>query len=270
MNSSLLLSIATFVYFTAAVFYVLSIITNKNIFGKVGRYITFTAIFLNLLGFIIRWIESYKMGIGRIPLTNLYESLVFFTLCIAIVYIFLELRYKNYFISAIASNLTFLTIAYASLSTNVNDKISPLIPALKSNWLTIHVITCFLGYAGFAIAFVISVIYIIKKNSPNTDLNSLDEMNYQMVIFGFLFLTIGIITGSVWANSAWGTYWSWDPKETWSLITWFVYAILIHARLIKNWQGTRLAYISIVGFLAVLFTYFGVNYLPGLHSYGAS
>ncbi len=268
MSYSILISISTFVYFFASVFYILSVIFNKERLGLVGKYITIFAIFLNLAGFAVRWIVSYKLGIGRIPLTNLYESLVFFTLCIALVYIFLEIKYKNYFISAFASIIAFITIAYSSLSPDINTKITPLIPALKSNWLTIHVITCFLGYAGFALSFVISIIYLVRINYLNLKLNELDEINYQMVVLGFLFLTIGIMTGSVWANSAWGSYWSWDPKETWSLITWFIYAILIHARLVKSWRGRKLAYISIIGFLAVLFTYFGVNYLPSLHSYG--
>jgi len=167
-------------------------------------------------------------------------------------------------------------MAYASLG--VSSKIQPLIPALKSNWLIAHVLTCFLGYAAFAIAFGVSIMYLFRQNEPaGTDHPSarlpgagmLDELTHQMVMFGFLFLSAGIITGAIWANSAWGTYWSWDPKETWSLITWFVYAALLHARLIRGWQGRRIAYISIAGFMAVLFTYFGVNFLPGLHSYGS-
>ena len=97
----------------------------------------------------------------------------------------------------------------------------------------------------------------------------LEELNHQLVMFGFLFLSAGIITGAVWANSAWGRYWGWDPKETWSLITWFVYATLLHARMVRGWRGRRIAYLSIGGFAAVMFTYFGVNYLPGLHSYGS-
>ncbi len=152
-----------------------------------------------------------------------------------------------------------------------------MIQALKSNWLIAHVITCFLGYAGFALAFGFSFMYFIKPRDPNAkslfaklpEWDIIDELTYQMIVFGFLFLTIGIITGSVWANSAWGKYWSWDPKETWSLITWFVYAIFLHLRLMRGWQGKKLALVSILGFVAVLFTYFGVNYLlSGLHSYG--
>jgi cytochrome c-type biogenesis protein CcsB len=101
------------------------------------------------------------------------------------------------------------------------------------------------------------------------DVNVLDELTHQLIMFGFLFLSVGIITGAVWANSAWGRYWGWDPKETWSLITWFVYAVLLHARLLRGWRGKRIAVLSIVGFAAVIFTYFGVNLLPGLHSYGS-
>jgi cytochrome c-type biogenesis protein CcsB len=172
--------------------------------------------------------------------------------------------------------LVFLSIAYASLSPNINDRIQPLIPALKSNWLIAHVMTCFFGYAAFAIAFGISLMYLLAcgdKKGKGYLLSHfpkpafLDNLTHQMVTFGFLFLSIGIITGAVWANSAWGSYWSWDPKETWSLITWFIYATLLHARLMRGWHGKRIAYISIIGFMAVLFTYFGVNLLPGLHSY---
>ena len=120
--------------------------------------------------------------------------------------------------------------------------------------------------------------YLIRKReraekspliSRLPSLRVLDELNYQLIMFGFLFLSAGIITGAVWANSAWGRYWGWDPKETWSLITWFIYATLLHAKLMRGWHGRRIAFLSILGFFAVLFTYFGVNLLPGLHSYGA-
>ncbi len=182
-------------------------------------------------------------------------------------------------LGAFVMPLTFFAMAYASLSPNISDRIKPLVPALKSNWLIAHVFVCFLGYSAFAIAFGISIMYLMKsgtklkytgiiKYMPDTEL--LDDLIYRMVMFGFLFLTAGIITGAVWANSAWGTYWSFDPKETWSLITWFVYAILLHLRFMTGWRGKKIAWISILGFTAVLFTYFGVNYLPGLHSYGSS
>ncbi|MBU0995873.1 MAG: c-type cytochrome biogenesis protein CcsB [Proteobacteria bacterium] len=276
MNSSLILSIVTFVYALATVLYISSWIFNKSLLGKIGTASTLAGIIGNIAGFILRWVESYQQGIGHAPLSNLYESLVFFSLTTAIIYIVIERRTREITISVFASPLPFIAMAYASLSPNMNDRIQPLIPALKSNWLIAHVITCFLGYAGFAVACGLSIMYLSKQymNSsegmgariPSYDM--IDELTYQMIMFGFLFLSVGIITGSVWANSAWGSYWSWDPKETWSLITWFVYALLLHTRLMKGWQGKRIAYISIIGFAAVLFTYFGVNYLPGLHSYG--
>jgi len=278
MNSSNVLSIVTFVYGLAAVLYIASWVFKKPQAGKAATGAAIAAVISNTAGFIMRWSESHKLGFGYVPLSNLYESLVFFALTIGAVYLVIEYRYKNRTIGAFAAPLAFLAMAYASLSPNINDRIQPLIPALKSNWLIAHVITCFLGYAGFAVGFGISLMYLVRQIDTEDGnsllgyfprLNVLDELTYQMVMFGFLFLTVGIITGAVWANSAWGTYWSWDPKETWSLITWFIYAILLHARLMRGWSGRRIAYISIAGFMAVLFTYFGVNYLlSGLHSYG--
>ena len=284
MNSSLILSIVTFVYGFSAVLYISAAIFKKDTPAKLGKWMAWTAVSGNLLGFVLRWVESYHVGYGHIPLSNLYESLVFFALSIALVCLFLEWKYANTYINAVAMPLAFLAMAYAALKAKSGGgEIQPLIPALKSNWLTVHVITCFLGYAGFAVAFGISVMYLGKrffsKNGKETsgmgvavgptDYEMLDELTQQTVMFGFLFLSLGIITGSVWANSAWGSYWSWDPKETWSLITWFVYAIFLHLRYVRGWNGTKIAVISIIGFVAVMITYFGVNYLPGgLHSYG--
>jgi cytochrome c-type biogenesis protein CcsB len=276
MNSSFLLSTTTFIYALATIFYVGSFAFKKQILAKVGFIVLVIGFLDNSAGIILRWIESYQMGYGHAPFSNMYESLVFFSWTVAVLYIFVELKYKESIIGVFASPLIFLAIAYASFDPSISNKISPLIPALKSNWLIAHVITCFLGYAGFAVAFGFSIMYFIKPQNPESgsifaklpSWELIDELTYQMVVFGFLFLTIGIITGAVWANSAWGTYWSWDPKETWSLITWFVYAIFMHLRMMKGWSGKNLAWISIIGFIAVLFTYFGVNYLlSGLHSY---
>ncbi len=276
-TSSLILSVVTFIYGLAALLYISAWIFKKEGPARAATWVAVVAVIGNTVGFLLRWYESYQLGAGHIPLSNLYESLVFFAGCLMGLYLFIEFRYGNRVIGAFATPLAFLALAYASLTPHVNDQIQPLIPALKSNWLTAHVITCFLGYAGFAIAFGLSLMYLLRKRGQSEDKGALlarlpqgdvlDDLTHQMVLFGFLFLTIGIITGAVWANSAWGSYWSWDPKETWSLITWFIYATLLHARLMRGWHGQRIAYISIVGFMAVLFTYFGVNLLPGLHSY---
>ncbi|MCF8039732.1 MAG: c-type cytochrome biogenesis protein CcsB [Desulfohalobiaceae bacterium] len=276
MSSSYLLSIVTFVYALAAFFYAAAWIFHKESLTVPARWVTVAAVLGNTAGIIWRWAESYQLGIGHAPFSNLYESLVFFAWTIGVLYLWLEFRYKMRVVGAFALTLAFLALAYASLSSGVGSQISPLIPALKSNWLMAHVITCFFGYAAFAVAFSISLMYLLKLRDREGSssllkvlpgLRTLDELTYQMVVFGFLFLSVGIVTGAVWANSAWGTYWSWDPKETWSLITWLIYAALIHARMMRGWQGKRIALISILGFCAVIFTYFGVNYLPGLHSY---
>ncbi|MFP4347722.1 MAG: c-type cytochrome biogenesis protein CcsB [Thermodesulfobacteriota bacterium] len=278
MSSSQLLSIVTFIYGLSAVLYITAWIFEKPFPGKVATWTAVIGVVGNILGILLRWVETYKLGYGHAPLSNLYESLVFFAWCIVALYLYIEYRYRNRTIGAFVVPLAFLAMAYASLSPNISDRIQPLIPALQSNWLIAHVITCFFGYAGFAVAFGISIMYIMKQrvmaaegpvlaHVPGTEI--LDDLTHKMVQFGFLFLTVGIITGAVWANSAWGRYWGWDPKETWSLITWFIYATLLHARLMRGWRGRKIAYISIAGFMAVLFTYFGVNLLPGLHSYGA-
>lgn len=277
MDSSLILSITTFIYGLGAFLYVVAWIFKNPLPGKLATWVTVSGVACNTAGIILRWVESYQLGFGRAPLSNLYESLVFFALTIAALYLIIEQRYHNRTIGAFAVPLAFLSMAYASLSPNISDQIQPLLPALKSNWLIAHVVTCFIGYGAFAVAFGVSLMYLLKNRSSggkHRSLNSfpkakvLDELTYRMIILGFLFLSIGIITGAVWANSAWGRYWGWDPKETWSLITWFVYATLLHARVMRSWHGKRIAVLSIVGFAAVLFTYFGVNLLPGLHSYG--
>jgi cytochrome c-type biogenesis protein CcsB len=242
----------------------------------VATYITLGGFILQTFAMILRWVESYKLGIGHAPLSNLYESLIFFAWTIILLYLLIEWRIKNRSFGAFVTPLAFLALAYASYTPD--KSIQPLVPALQSNWLLAHVITCFFGYAAFGLALGIGLMYLIKRlDKPGKESiflklipgsSTLDDLNYQMVVIGFLLLTLGIITGAVWAHSAWGTYWSWDPKETWSLITWLFYAFMLHSRLVRGWRGKRLAILSIVGFVFVLFTYFGVNFLlSGLHSY---
>lgn len=279
MDSSTLLSYVTFIYAHAAGFYLISWVFKKPSAAKMGTWTALLGAAANTAGIVIRWIESYNQGIGHAPLSNLYESLIFFSWTVVVVYLVIEKKYGNRILGAFIMPIAFLIMAYASLNPDINTRIQPLLPALKSNWLIAHVVTCFIGYSAFAIAFGLSGMYLLRQNIP-VDADGLlarlpntvflEELNQQMVMFGFLFLTAGIITGAVWANSAWGRYWGWDPKETWSLITWFIYATFLHVRFMKGWRGRRTAILTVVGFAAVLFTYFGVNYLPGLHSYGAN
>jgi len=272
-----ILSWVTFIYFGSAIFYIFKMVTGKEFWGSLASIIAFIGLIAQTVGLILRWFESYKMGIGHAPLSNLYESLIFFSWTIVLLYLIIEWRIKNRNLGAFVVPFAFFSMAFASFSPNVNARIQPLIPALQSNWLISHVITCFFGYAALTIACGLGFMYLLKGlekgERPRLFIRLLpgreivDELTYQSVVIGFVFLTLGIITGSVWAYSAWGSYWSWDPKETWSLITWFIYAAMLHSRFVRGWRGKRMAIMSIIGFASVLFTYFGVNYLPGLHSY---
>ena len=234
-----------------------------------ARLILYGVFGLHTVGLIARWVESYKLGIGHAPLSNFYESLIFFAWCIAFVLIIMKKRLRLPLITMLASVAALLFMGYASLAPSVDRQIQPLIPALQSNWLHVHVFTCFIAYASFAVSFLAGLLYLIGPKGIPAE--KLEEVNYQAVVVGFPMLTAGILTGAVWAHYAWGSYWSWDPKETWSLITWIVYALFLHARFTAGWKGRRIALLAIVGFVSVIFTYLGVNFiLSGLHSYGAS
>jgi cytochrome c-type biogenesis protein CcsB len=281
MTNSLLFGISTFVYFFAMVLYISYLAFRSEVLGKVATLSLLGGVVVETAAIGFRWYESYAMGIGRAPLTNMYESLAFFAWTIALTYLLLERKFKVRTVGAFVAPFPFLIMAYAAM--NPND-IQPLVPALKSNWLISHVITCFVGYAAFALSFVVSILYLFKAGSEKRTPNpagsflgflpssaALDEIGYKTIAIGFPLLTIGIVTGAFWANVAWGTYWSWDPKETWSLIVWLIYAAYLHARITRGWRGKRAAILSIVGFAATLFCYLGVNLiLSGLHSYGSS
>ncbi len=216
----------------------------------------------------MRWAHSYRLGIGHIPLSNYYESLIFFSWSVSVLMICMRKRRRYPVVTFISAGMSLALMAYASLSSGVERAIQPLIPALQSNWLHIHVITCFLGYAAFAVSFICGALYFFSPGGIIPARENLEDINYRSIIIGFSMLTSGILTGAVWAHFAWGSYWSWDPKETWSLITWIIYALVLHLRFSGGLKGKRIAILSIVGFASVIMTYFGVNFfLAGLHSY---
>jgi len=266
MTSSTLLGLTTFAYLAAAVLYIGIFVFRASRPGIIATITLVAAFAINTAGIGLRWIESHQMGIGYAPLSNMYESLVFFAWCIGGFYLGLEWKYKNRNLGAFAVPFAFLSMAYASFSPQFGKEIKPLIPALQSNWLIAHVVTCFIGYAAFAVAAGFAIMYLLKEKKSEglfatlPDLKTIDDLIHKTIVFGFLWLSAGIITGAVWANSAWGT---------WSLITWFLYAATLHARFTRGWGGKRIAWLAILGFLAVVFTYYGVNFLlSGLHSYG--
>jgi cytochrome c-type biogenesis protein CcsB len=279
MDSSLLLSITTFAYLAATVLYIALFVFQAGKLGPIATLVTIGALVVNTGGIGLRWYEAHSLGFGYYaPFSNMYESLVFFAWCIGLFYLSIERKYKNQTLGAFSMPFAFFSMAFAEYWPQWNTDLKPLVPALQSNWLIAHVIACFIGYAAFAVAFGIGGMYLVKNRSGQArsglvaslpHLKVLDDIIHKTLLFGFIWLTVGIITGAVWANSAWGTYWSWDPKETWSLITWFIYAATLHAKFTRGWGGTRIAWLSIIGFLSVVFTYYGVNFLlSGLHSYG--
>jgi len=274
-EGTLLIGLITLAYILAALAYIGALVSRKEMFGPAGTLFCFLAWLAHIAAIIWRWYESHQLGIGRVPLTNLYESLVFFAWAVVFLYLILERIYKNRLTGAFVLPLVVLIMAYAFTESK---EIHPLMPALQSNWLVVHVITSFFGYAGFTVSAGLSIPLLITADRkalerlaarlPSTRV--LDSLIYQNIAFGFILLSVGIITGAIWAQSAWGTYWSWDPKETWSLITWFVYAAILHARMVRGWVGKRIAILSLIGFGCVLFTYLGVNLvLSGLHSYAS-
>jgi cytochrome c-type biogenesis protein CcsB len=282
MTSSLLFNITTLAYMASMVTFFIYLASRNKSAGQTGNLLAYAGLAVQTVAIGLRWKESYDIGFGHAPLSNLYESVVFFSWTIILIYLLIDLKYKYRIIGAFVVPFALLGMAGAQLG--LNSGIEPLLPALQSNWLLYHVVTCFLGYAAFAVACGVSIMYLIKAhheaNSSTTasagglmamfpPTRVLDDLNYRAIMIGFPLLTIGIITGAAWANYAWGTYWSWDPKETWSLIVWFVYAAFLHARFTKGWVGKRAAWLSIIGFAATIFCYLGVNlFLSGLHSYG--
>ena len=279
MINTTILSWVTFIYFAAFVFYLFRMILGQEFWGKLATWTALIGLVAQSIALIIRWKTSYDLGMGHAPLSNFYESLIFFAWTIVLLYLLMEWRLKNRSIGVFVLPVAFLIMAYASIAPGINNRIEPLIPALQSNWLTSHVLTCFLGYAAFTVAFALGLMFFVKKAAGADSSRSsifirllpteyqMDELMYSCAALGFIFLTLGIVTGSVWAHYAWGSYWSWDPKETWSLITWLIYAVMLHTRLVRGWRGKRMAIMAIVGFACVLFTYLGVNLLPSLHSY---
>jgi len=276
-SSQTFFNISMGIYLISSLGYLIFAASQQKRVGALSTSLLVIGLFLHSVGLAFRWVETHQTGYGYVPLSNMYESLIFFSWTIVLIYLILEFKYQQKIIGVFVTPFAFLAIALTSIIPGIDAKITPLVPALQSNWLAIHVITCFLGYASFAVSFGISVLYLIRDEKGGKkegvlrwlpSISILDEINYKSIVIGFPMLTLGIITGAAWAHYAWGTYWSWDPKETWSLITWFIYAAFLHARFTRDWRGRKAAILSIVGFTAVLFTYFGVNYLiSGLHSY---
>lgn len=259
-------------YFISFIFYVIYSINKKDSIGKAGTILLGIGLLFNTINLILRGIEA-----GRVPFSNFYESLIIFIWGIAACLLWAVAAWRLYIAGVAVMPIILVTSAY-SLTTNRN--IEPLMPALQSNWMAYHVATAIIAYGAFANSFGLALLYLFrenleKKNSKSRllekipDLKKLDLLIYKVIAFGFPFLVLLVITGAVWAEIAWGSYWQWDPKETWSLITVFIYAGFLHARLFLKWRGRTCALFAVIGFISVIICYLGVNlFLSGLHSYG--
>ncbi|MCX7858069.1 MAG: cytochrome c biogenesis protein [Deltaproteobacteria bacterium] len=258
-------------FLSATYLYFLLILLSSFIASLRQKYLFHAIVIIfiiHTLALLIRWVESYKVGYGHAPLSNYYESLMVFSWCITLMVLILRKKINSSMVVLFIIGGSFLIMAYANMSPSIDREIRPLLPALQSNWLYVHVLTCFLAYSSFFLSFLSGILFFFKSKGPIPNPSVLEEINHKSVSIGFIFLTAGILSGAVWAHYAWGSYWNWDPKETWSLITWIIYALYLHGRFVKGWAGKKMAILSIIGFMSVLFTYFGVNFLlSGLHSY---
>ncbi len=358
MNSSFFFGLSTMAYILAMIIYITYLAFKKTQIGITATTVTIVGFVSQTLAIILRWKEFADLsGMGFMrsaPLTNLYESLIFFVWCLILGYLIIEFKFKNRSFGAFVTPVAGIALAYIDIS-GMSKEIQPLVPALQSNWLIAHVMMCFIAYAAFSLSFSTGLMYLIvtteKRNEVsyifwtvtfgifvvvlaamgidfltfkvvvkpevfiksymfkssffnpsvfikvlswismaviifiiwrygsilktviekfNIGSETLDEITYKSIAIGFPIFTLGgLIFGAIWADQAWGVYWSWDPKETWSLITWFIYAFYLHSRMIRGWRGKKVAIVAVIGFMAVIFTYLGVNLLlSGLHSYG--
>jgi cytochrome c-type biogenesis protein CcsB len=275
---------------------------KNKILAKFSRILIIFSNLLFAFTLLSRWI-----GDGYFPLSNLYESLIFLSWGISIIHLFVEYQTKSRIVGAISTPILFFLSGFSSFTLPIEmQKSLPLVPSLQSNWLMMHVSMMMISYSTLIIGSLLSIVYLaffnflakdislsfnfssfLSSSSTNSlialkqedqkkqeksklsILETIDIWSYRIIGLGFPFLTIGIISGAVWANEAWGSYWSWDPKETWAFITWLIFAIYLHARLLKGWQGQKAAVLGTCGFFVIWICYLGVNFLgKGLHSYG--
>lgn len=271
----------SFLFVLATLSYFLALFSGAAFPAATGTWLTWSGAGMGLTGMLVRWYESYLISpeVGHIPVSNLYEVFILFCVTTAIIYLHYEKRYRTRALGGFV--LLVISAAIGFLLWYTFDRgaheIQPLVPALQSYWMKIHVPANFIGYGCFSIAAMLGLAYLARGDdaSPRPVFarlparDDIDDMMYKAVALGFAFFTVATILGSLWAAEAWGGYWSWDPKETWALIVWLNYAAWLHMRISRNWQGPAMAAWAIVGLFVTLFAFLGVNmFLSGLHSYG--
>lgn len=259
------------VYLLAAAGYISYFVNpSRTALARISLATSSAGFILHGIYFILRWTES-----GHIPIANYFEAVNFLGLGIMLVFLVMELRFRIPTLGSFMLPLVILMMIPAALKSG---RIEELNPILKSGWLNIHTSLAILGDAAFAFAFIVSVMYLIQERQLKAKhlgaiyhrlppLDVMDTIGYKALTFGWPLFTLGMITGSIWAESAWGSYWTWDPKETWSLITWAVYLALLHLRTL-GWRGKKMALLSITGFIFLLISFYVISRLPiGRHNF---
>lgn len=277
---SILFLITLVLYFAVTVLSFLYIACKKPALEKLATRVQLAALVVHTAAIVLRGILM-----GRLPMANQYEFSSAFAWALCLVSLIFLRKFRFPVLGAFASPVTLLLALYAGLqklnelkviAANGVDSIRNLMPALRSSWLGIHVSTVIVAYGAFGVSFVLSILFLVRDRMQKDGFwdahipqkEKLDVISYRCVSLGMMFLTVTINIGGIWAESAWGSYWSWDPKETWALVTWVIYLLYLHLRIRKGWNGKTAAIFGAVGFVCVLFTYIGVNtLLPGLHSY---
>ena len=261
----------------AMVTYWFAMYKRSDFAGKVASSLTWTAVLMGFVGLMVRWYESYLIApeVGHIPISNLYEVFILFCLITSLLYLHYEQKFNTKQLGGfvlLVINAAVGFILWYTFDRHANG-IQPLVPALQSYWMKIHVPANFVGYGSFSLAAMVASAYLLaNKGILATRLPSLeilDDVMYKSIAIGFAFFTIATILGAIWAAEAWGGYWSWDPKETWALIVWLNYAAWLHLRMVKGLRGPVLAWWALIGLVVTTFAFLGVNmFLSGLHSYG--
>lgn len=277
----LLFEFALTFYFIATILGIIGLFRGTKVTfhqGRVSLRLTRLTIILAVIGFLLHTaniVARYIKG-GHIPITNIHEAASFFGWCIVLIFFVLEYRYKLGLLGSFILPMVFILMLSSSVFPREIKEISPV---LRSYWLGIHTILAFLGYAAFAVASGIAIMYLLQERYLKSkhlsglfqrlpNLEVLDELNWRLIGLGFPLFTLAIITGAIWANTALGKYWRWDPKEVFSLVVWLIYALILHLRLLSGWRGRKAAMLSIAGFIIVIFSFFGVRFiLKGFHAF---
>ena len=261
----------------STLFYWIGLVARSEFGSSVGSLLCWAGVVLGLTGMLVRWYESYLIGadVGHIPVSNLYEVFILFSLITAMFYLYYEQHYATRQLGAFVMLVISAAVVFLMWYTVTRDaaEIQPLVPALKSWWMKLHVPANFIGYGTFALSAMVAAAYLLKSSGYLVDrlpsLEVLDDVMYKAISVGFAFFTVATILGALWAAEAWGGYWSWDPKETWALIVWLNYAAWLHMRLMTGLRGRVASWWALVGLLVTTFAFLGVNmFLSGLHSYG--